>query len=70
MKNDVIGKCLLHELLVQSRMTPTDLSVATDISIYQISAYINNKRKMTLTTARIISIALNCHIEDLYEWKK
>lgn len=69
MSKEVVGKCLLHELLKHSYMTPTDLAEKTGISKQQLSAYINNKRHMTLATARIISRALKCHIDDLYEWK-
>lgn len=67
--NDVVGKCLLSTLLARSRLTPTDLSDKTGISVYQLSAYIHNKRTMSLSTARIISNALKCSIDDLYQWK-
>lgn len=69
MNKDVIGKCLLSNILHKKHMSPTDLSMITGISIYQLSTYINDKRDMTLGTARIISKALNCYIDDLYEWK-
>ena len=69
MAKDIIGKCLLSNLLAASKMTPTDLSVKTGISIYQLSKYIHNKSDMSLSTARIISKALKCKIDDLYQWK-
>lgn len=65
----VIGKCLLQRILNQKHMTPTDLSDKTDISIHQLSAYINNKRKMSLPTAILIAWALKVKIAELYEWK-
>lgn len=67
--NDVVGKCLLSNLLEKSRLTPTELSDKTGISVYQLSAYIHNKRTMSLSTAKIIAKALKCRIDDLYQWK-
>lgn len=69
MKQIIIGKCLLHKLLKQKHMTPTDLSEKTGISIHQLSAYINNKRNMSLPTAILIAWALNVSVEELYNWK-
>jgi plasmid maintenance system antidote protein VapI len=69
MPNVVIGKCLLSQLLRQSRMTSTDLSLKTGISIHQLSSYINNKRMMSLPTAMLIAWALNTSIDCLYEWR-
>lgn len=68
MSYELIGKCLLPQILDKKRMTPTELSDKTGISINQLSAYINNKRAMSLQTARIVATALNCYIDDLYEW--
>jgi plasmid maintenance system antidote protein VapI len=65
----IIGKCLLQKLLNQKRMTPTDLSDITGISIHQLSAYINNKRNMSLPTAILIAWALKVTIMELYDWK-
>lgn len=50
-------------------MSSTDLSDKTGISIYQLSKYINNKSTMSLPTAMLIAWALNCHIDELYDWK-
>lgn len=68
-KEEVIGKCLLLTLLERSKMTQVDLSIATGISKQQLSKYVNSNRAMSLSNARLISKALNCKIEDLYEWK-
>jgi plasmid maintenance system antidote protein VapI len=65
----IIGKCLLPQLLRQSHMTPMDLSVKTGISIHQLSAYINNKRKMSLGTAIIVAMTLKTTVDRLYEWE-
>ncbi|MEK4824527.1 helix-turn-helix transcriptional regulator [Niallia sp. FSL W8-0951] len=67
-QNDIFGKCLLEDLLRKERMTKTDLAVKTGIDKAQISKYISKDRAMSLATARIISRALNCKIDDLYEW--
>ncbi|MFS1518572.1 helix-turn-helix domain-containing protein [Bacillus sp. SCS-151] len=69
MSKDIIGKCLLHKLLNESYMSQVDLSIATGISKQQISEYINNTRTMSLQNAKKIANILDCHIDDLYEWK-
>lgn len=65
----IIGKCLLHDLLKSRHMTPTELAEKTGISINQLSRYLNNKSKMSLQTAMLISWVLKCHIDELYEYK-
>jgi putative transcriptional regulator len=67
--NDIFGKCLLLNLLEKRRMTQSDLAAMTGISKTQINEYIANTRKMSLANAYLISLALRCHIEDLYQWK-
>jgi putative transcriptional regulator len=69
MKQVIIGKCLLSNLLRQKHMTSTDLSLITGISIYQLSKYINNKSTMSLQTALLIAWAMKCKVVDLYDWK-
>lgn len=49
-------------------MTQADLVEKTGIAKSQISEYISNKSVMSLNTAKVISLALNCSIDDLYEW--
>jgi putative transcriptional regulator len=66
---NIFGKCLLLNLLERRRMTQSDLAAITGISKTQINEYIANTRKMSLANAYIISRALRCHIEDLYNWK-
>lgn len=63
-----VGKCLLSERLIKSGMTQSMLAIRTNIPKSQISEYVNNKHVMSLETAKIISAALNCEIEQLYEW--
>ncbi|MBD1379123.1 helix-turn-helix transcriptional regulator [Bacillus sp. IB182487] len=64
-----IGQCLLEDLIHRKGMTQQQLADMTGISKSQISEYRRNKRKMSLHNAMLIAVALNCHIDDLYEWK-
>lgn len=64
----VVGKCLLEDLLRKRKMSKTDLATKTGIDKAQISKYISKDRAMSLATARVISRALNCTIDELYEW--
>lgn len=63
-----VGKCLLGDRLIKSGMTQSMLAIRTNIPKSQISEYVNNKHIMSLETAKILSAALNCAIEELYEW--
>jgi putative transcriptional regulator len=65
-----VGRCLLLDILQRKGMTQAELSEITHISTSTISSYISNRRKMELRNAKIIATALNCHIDDLYEWRK
>ncbi|WP_432806464.1 helix-turn-helix transcriptional regulator [Lederbergia lenta] len=70
MGKDIFGKCLLLSILYKRKLTQLDLASLTGIHKNQINEYISNKRRMSLKNARIISVALRCKIEDLYEWKE
>ncbi|MFO1442910.1 helix-turn-helix transcriptional regulator [Bacillus sp. Bva_UNVM-123] len=69
MTREIVGKCLLLELLNKSYMTQTDLSIKTGISKQQINEYIGGTRLMSIYNAKLIAKALACKIDDLYEWK-
>lgn len=69
MKKKIIGKCLLPTLLNRRGWTQVDLAAKTSISTTQINEYIAGTRKMSLANAKLIANALNCHIDDLYEWE-
>lgn len=69
MSKDIVGKCLLLNLLNKRYMTQVDLSEKTGISKQQINEYIANTRLMTIYNAKLIADALDCSIDDLYEWK-
>jgi putative transcriptional regulator len=62
------GQCLLSQLLYAKRMQQQELSTKTGITRNQICLYCNNVRKMSLKNAVLIAYALNCKIEDLYEF--
>lgn len=65
-----VGKCLLSDLLESKKMTQSELAEKVDMHKQTINAYIYNRRVMTLETAKNISVALSCSVDDLYEWKK
>ncbi|GLI82409.1 hypothetical protein ANABIO32_00950 [Rossellomorea marisflavi] len=67
-KGTIIGRCRLRLILDHRRMTQEDLVVISGLHKSQINEYINNKRIMSLKSARIISKSCKCKIEDLYEW--
>ncbi|MCC9021763.1 helix-turn-helix domain-containing protein [Bacillus nakamurai] len=65
-----IGQCLITVLLHERGMSLGQLSQRTGISTQRLSDYANGVRpSMTIKTAKIIAIALNCSIDDLYEWR-
>lgn len=64
------GKCLLRYRLIEAGMTQKNLSERLIMPIQQISDYANNRRMMTLDTARNIAYAVGCRIEELYEWEE
>lgn len=65
----IVGKCLLLHILNLKRMTQADLSDLTGISKTQISGYISNSRKMSLSNAILISCVLKVNTQELYEYK-
>lgn len=65
-----VDKCLLSDRLKTHDLTQTELAEKTRIPKSQISEYVNNKHVMSLETAKTISHALDCNIEELYQWVK
>lgn len=65
-----VGKCLLQDRLKEARMSQQDLADKINMSKTQISDYIHNRRRMNLITAKNVSHAIGCAIDDLYEWIK
>lgn len=68
MFNIEVGRCLLKPILHDKHMTQQDLADRTGMSKQEINSYANNRRKMSLKSAKIIAIALGVKIDDLYEW--
>jgi transcriptional regulator with XRE-family HTH domain len=65
----VAGKCLLLRRLKERNMTQQDLAEKIQMSASQINDYIHNRKKtMSLSNAKTIANALDCTIDDLYEW--
>jgi transcriptional regulator with XRE-family HTH domain len=62
------GRCLISERLNDLRENQQWLSEKTGISKSQISDYANNRRYMSLGTAKTVAEALKCHIDDLYKF--
>ncbi|PPA87938.1 XRE family transcriptional regulator [Brevibacillus laterosporus] len=65
-----VGRCRLYERLKIADMTQTDLAEKIKMKRQQISDYANNRNVMSLSNAKSIAYALNCHIDDLYEWNE
>lgn len=64
------GRCLLRQILKAQGKTQQWLADVTGIDKSQISKFARNIGFMNLSTAKTIADALNCHIDDLYEWIK
>lgn len=64
-----VVRCLLRDILIRKGITQTQLVDLTGIAKPQLSAYQNDSQMMTLTNAKRIAVALNCSIDDLYEYK-
>ncbi|WP_405113720.1 helix-turn-helix domain-containing protein [Paenibacillus sp. FSL K6-1217] len=62
------GRCLITDILHKKRKNQQWLSEESGIAKSLISEYARNKRLMTIGTAKTIATALNCHIDDLYDF--
>ncbi len=65
----IVGKCLLSDRRKKADLSQQQLSELTGIPKSQISEYENNKHGMSWRSAKIISLALKCSMDDLYEWE-
>jgi putative transcriptional regulator len=65
-----VGRCRIQELLDARGMTQQQLADMTGMSKQYVNDKIRNRGKhgMWIDSAKTISRALNCSIEDLYEW--
>jgi DNA-binding Xre family transcriptional regulator len=64
-----IGQCLVKQLLSSRNMQVIDLSLKTGISKTQLSGYMSGYRCMSMKSAKAISYALHCQLDDLYLFK-
>ena len=69
MKRTKIGRCLLQDIIEHRGYSQQQVADISGVSTTQISEYITGKRKsMSMQNARKLAQALNCAIDDLYEW--
>lgn len=61
------GKCLLHNILREKKLTPQEFAEISGFSKQQISNYANNHSVMNIATAMTIAHYLEVPIDDLYE---
>lgn len=66
----VAGRCLLRYRLKDIGMSQQELADKVRLPRQRISDYVNNRSKMGLETAKTIASALDCYIDNLYEWKQ
>jgi plasmid maintenance system antidote protein VapI len=64
----VPGRCLLKKRLREIRQNQQWLAVELGMPKAQISDYANNRKVMSLGTAKTISMKLGCYIDDLYDF--
>ena len=62
------GRCLLKPLLERAKLSQSELAKRTGIPREMIVKYVHKRAPIPLDKARMISRALNCMIDDLYEW--
>lgn len=63
-----VGKCLLSDKLLQSRMSQQELADRIGVTRQQINSYISERSLMSLPIAKNIATVLNCEMGELYEW--
>jgi plasmid maintenance system antidote protein VapI len=62
-----LGRCLLHERLLESGMTQEELAQLLLYKRERISDFMENKRVMPLQIAISIADTLECRVSSLYE---
>lgn len=62
------GKCLLPQILRERRIEPVDFYTLIGWSKQQYSAYVNDRKKMSIGTLKTVANALELPMDDLYEW--
>jgi transcriptional regulator with XRE-family HTH domain len=62
-----VGRCRLKTILKLKKMTQTELSKRSGLSVQRINDFANDRTMMSLTNAIRIAIALDVSVLDLYE---
>lgn len=62
-----LGRCLLHERLLESGMTKEELAHRLRYKVERLSDFIDNKRVMPLQVAINIADMIGCAVNALYE---
>jgi plasmid maintenance system antidote protein VapI len=62
-----LGRCLLHERLLENGMTTNELARDLFYKPERLSDFMDNKRVMPLKIAINIAEAIGCGVRDLYE---
>ncbi|WP_136605614.1 XRE family transcriptional regulator [Paenibacillus dokdonensis] len=62
-----LGRCLLHERLLESRKTVESLAKELLLKPERISDFMDNKRVMPLKIALSIADSIGCDVRALYE---
>jgi transcriptional regulator with XRE-family HTH domain len=63
-------KCLLRERLKEAGITQAELSKRLNMPRTQVSDWVNNRKTMSLETAKNISELLEISMDTLYEWEE
>jgi transcriptional regulator with XRE-family HTH domain len=64
-----VGRCRLRELRLGRGWTQDELSNKSGVSKSSISSFENGKRQMKVESVKNLIYALNCELDDLYDWK-
>lgn len=64
----VPGRCLLKKRLREIRKTQQWLAGELKMPKAQVSDYANNRKVMSLATAKTIAMKLGCYIDELYDF--
>ncbi len=62
-----LGRCLLHERLVESGKTLDWLAQELLMKPERLNDYMENKRVMPLKIALSVADSIGCEVRDLYE---
>ncbi|WP_068774476.1 helix-turn-helix domain-containing protein [Paenibacillus sp. FJAT-26967] len=63
-----IGRSRLPQLLTKAEMTQAELARRIKLSESFISKVIAGERKLSVIKMKMSAVALDCNMDDLYEW--